>query len=78
MINPCALWSLRTVVEGGLDGLAVAQVDGHRVVAPFPIAVRDGEAWVACGGTRQFQVVVDGARVVTAQANAERWRVAWP
>ncbi|MCX6899941.1 MAG: hypothetical protein NT105_14725 [Verrucomicrobia bacterium] len=39
-INPCAVVSLRLALEGKLDALAVAAVDGHRVVAPFAAARR--------------------------------------
>ena len=41
MINPCAMVSLRLVLDGRLDSLSVAQSDKHRVVAPFPVTIAD-------------------------------------
>ncbi|MCX7825546.1 MAG: hypothetical protein N2689_08295 [Verrucomicrobiae bacterium] len=63
-INPSALVSLRLVLDGKLDSLAVACDGRHRVVAPFPVTLRDGKARIAARAGVRYEVVVDGARVV--------------
>ena len=63
-INPCALVSLRLALEGKLDSLAVASAAGHRVVAPFPVTIRDGQARIEARAGVAYQVVVDGERIV--------------
>jgi hypothetical protein len=70
-INPCAIVSLRLALEGKLDALAVAAAGGRRVVAPFPVALRGGEALIgACAGVN-YQVVVDGKRIVQVNSRGE-------
>lgn len=63
-INPCAIVSLRLVLEGKLDSLAVAIGGGHRVVAPFPVTIRDGKAHITARAGVNYQVLVDGSRAV--------------
>jgi hypothetical protein len=63
-INPCALVSLRLALEGQLDSLAVASAGEHRVVAPFPVTIRDGVAHIEAREGLGYQIVVDGERVV--------------
>ncbi len=63
-INPCALVSLRLRLEGQLDALGCAIADGHRVVAPFPVALTGGRAVVQGRAGVKYQAVVDGRRVV--------------
>jgi hypothetical protein len=63
-INPCAIVSLRLVLEGKLDALAVAARDGHRVVAPFPVTIRDGKAHVTARADVNYEVLADGSRVM--------------
>jgi len=70
-INPCALVSLRLAVEGKLDSLAVAAAAGHRVVAPFPVAIRDGQALIQARAGLAYQVVMDGERIVEVQSRGE-------
>ncbi len=72
-INPCAIVSLRLVLEGQLDSLAVAAADGHRVVAPYPVTVRAGKAHIAAKAGVSYQVLIDGARIVpvTSRGNDE-------
>ena len=70
-INPCAIVSLRLALEGGLDALAVAADGGHSVVAPFPVAIRDGRAHVRAKPGAAYQVLVDGARVVDVASRGE-------
>ena len=63
-INPCAIVSLRLVLEGKLDSLAVVAGDGHRVVASFPVKLRDNEAIITARPGINYEVFVDGQRVV--------------
>jgi hypothetical protein len=63
-INPCALVSLRLVLDGQLDSLAVATDGKHRVVAPFPVTVRDGKAHVEARAGVKYQILVDGERII--------------
>jgi hypothetical protein len=70
-INPCALVSLRLALEGKLDSLAVATAAGHRVVAPFPVTIRDGQARVQAREGVTYQVVVDGQRIVEVKSRGE-------
>jgi hypothetical protein len=63
-INPGALVSLRLLVAGKLDGLAVAADERHRVVAPFPVTVSDGKAHIEARPGVKYQVLIDGTRIV--------------
>ena len=63
-INPCAIVSLRLVLEGKLDTLAVASADGHRVVSPYPVTLSKGQAHIAAPVGASYQVLVDGACIV--------------
>ncbi len=71
MINPCAMLSLRLVLDGELDALAVARDGQHCVVAPFPVTLRDGRAHVRAKPGVRYQVIVDGARVVDVVSQGE-------
>jgi len=70
-INPCAIVSLRLALEGRLDALAVVAADGHRVVAPFPVAIRGGKAHIRAKEGVAYQVLVDGQRVVDVISRGE-------
>ena len=70
-INPCALVSLRLVLEGRLDSLDVAAGDGHRIVAPFPVTIRGGKAHIHARPGVAYQAVVDGGRVVDVTSRGE-------
>lgn len=63
-INPGALVSLRLLLAGKLDALAVATAGGHRIVAPYPVAIRAGQAAVQAVPGVDYQVVLDGQRIV--------------
>jgi len=67
-INPCALVSLRLVLEGELDGLAVAADKTHRVVAPFPVKLRDGKAVITGRRGTRYDALVDGRRIVKIES----------
>jgi hypothetical protein len=70
-INPCALVSLRFALEGKLDSLAIAAAGGHRVVAPFPVTLRDGQARIQARDGVAYQVVVDGQRIVEVRSHGD-------
>ena len=63
-INPCSLVSLRRVLEGKLDGIAVAAGGGHRVAAPFPIRIEGDQAVIEAIAGAEYQVIIDGRRIV--------------
>jgi len=66
-INPCAIASLRMMLDGELDSLCVASDGKHRVAAPFPAAIRDAKARIRAPKGLKYQVLVDG-RVVDVPA----------
>ncbi len=70
-INPCAIVSLRLALEGKLASLAVATDAGHRIVAPFPVTIRDGQARIQARDGLSYQVVVDGERIVQVQSRGD-------
>jgi hypothetical protein len=63
-INPCAVVSLRLALDGQLDALAVASDGKHRVVAPFPVVLRDGKAHIRGRAGTEYQALIDGKRAV--------------
>ena len=66
-----ALVALRLLIEGKLDSLAVAAGGKHRVVAPFPVKIRDGRAVVEARKGLAYQVVIDGSRIVDVRSRGE-------
>jgi hypothetical protein len=70
-INPCALVSLRLILDGELDSLAVATDDKHRVVSPFPTELREGKAHIRAKKGLTYQILVDGERVMDIQSEGE-------
>lgn len=70
-INPCALVSLRRVLESEVDSLAVAAGGGHRVAAPFPVTIEGGVARIRARAGVSYQVVVDGRRVVDVRSQGD-------
>ena len=63
-INPGALVSLRLRIADRLDALDVATDGKHRVVAPFPVKIRDGKAHIQARAGLKYQVLIDGQRIV--------------
>jgi len=63
-INPCALVSLRMLLDGEVDFLSVDVEAGHRVAAPFPVTIRDGKAQIRAKKGVAYQALVDGQRIV--------------
>jgi hypothetical protein len=59
-INPCALVSLRSVLDGSLDNLAVATDGQHRIVAPFPVTIQNGTAHVQGQPGTTYEALLDG------------------
>jgi hypothetical protein len=70
-INPSAIAFLRMALDGELDGLAVASEGPHRIVAPFPVTIRDGKACVRAKASMTYQVVIDGQRIVEVKSQGE-------
>jgi len=70
-INPGALVSLRLLVAGKLDSLSVATDGKHRVVAPFPVTLRDGAAHIVAQPGVKYQVLIDGARIVDVTSQGQ-------
>ena len=70
-VNPCVLVALRLRLAGELDALAVAAAGRHRVVAPFPVTIRDGRAVVNGRPGVAYEAVIDGARVVKVASQGE-------
>lgn len=70
-INPGALVSLRLLVAGKLDGLAVAADEQHRVAAPFPVKIRDGAAHTDARAGVKYQVLIDGTRIVDVTSHGQ-------
>ncbi|NUQ66563.1 MAG: hypothetical protein HUU20_29220, partial [Pirellulales bacterium] len=70
-INPCAVVSLRMALDGELDSLAVA-VDGkHRIVAPFPVTLREGKARIQARPGVKYQVLIDGEKIVDVTSQGD-------
>lgn len=70
-INPCALVSLRLTLDGQLASLAVAADGKHRIVAPFPVTIRDSRAYLRARAGVTYQVLVDGQRIVDVTSKGE-------
>ena len=63
-INPCALVSLRMVLDGELDFLSVASDGKHRVAAPFPVELKGSEAHIKAVAGTAYQIIVDGQQIL--------------
>ena len=63
-INPCALVSLRLVLEGKTDAISVAADKVHRVAAPFPVKLAGDQAIITAESGVTYQVIIDGRRIV--------------
>jgi len=67
-INPAGLASLAMALDGKVDSLAVAAEGEHRVLAPFPVAIKDGKAVIQAKAGAAYQVIIDGKRVVDVKS----------
>ena len=63
-INPAVLVSLRRLLDGRLDALAVASDGRHRVLSPFPLRLADGRAIVRAVPGAEYQILVNGLDVI--------------
>jgi hypothetical protein len=63
-INPCALISLRLLLSGQVDSLAVAADKNHRVAAPFPVEIQNGKAVIHAQKGVNYQIIINGERIV--------------
>jgi hypothetical protein len=70
-INPCALVSLRLVLDGKLDSLAVAVDGSHRVASPFPVTLRGGQAIVRAKPGVKYQLLIDGRRIIDVDSRGD-------
>jgi hypothetical protein len=69
-INPSAIESLRSVLDGRVDDFSVATAGGHRVAAPFPVSLHDGKAQIQGRAGLKYQILIDG-RVVDVASQGE-------
>jgi hypothetical protein len=67
-INPAGLVSLEMALEGKVDSLAVAVEGGRRVLAPFPVTIKDGKAVIQAKAGAAYQVIIDGKRIVDVKS----------
>ena len=67
-INPCALVSLQTVLDGEVDFLCVAVEGDRRVAAPFPVTLRDGTAQIEGREGLAYQILIDGETVLDVKS----------
>jgi hypothetical protein len=69
-VNPGALVSLRLALQKRVDSLTAASNGTHRVASPFPVTIVDGVARIeSIKGAGEYQVIVDGKRIVTLVAS---------
>jgi hypothetical protein len=71
MINPCSLVSLRMALDGRVDSLTAAADGPHRIAAPFPVTVRNGQAHIRATAGCKYQVLIDGHRIVNVTSRGE-------
>ena len=67
-VNPCVMISLRLLLAGQLDALAVAANEEYRVAAPFPVKLRDGKAFVSAPPGQAYEILVNGSRVIPVRS----------
>jgi hypothetical protein len=67
-INPCSLVSLRQVLSGRLDNLAVLRFGENVVVSPFPIRRNEGEIQIDARPGARYEVLIDGSRIVPIES----------
>jgi len=70
-INPTALVCLRLALEGEVDSTALAIGGGHRVLAPFPVAIEGGKARIQARKGLTYQILVDGKKIVDITSKGE-------
>ena len=70
-INPCALVSLRMVLDGELDFLSVASDGKHRVASPFPVKLEGNEAHIKAVRGTTYQIIVDGRQILDIKSKGD-------
>ena len=70
-INPCALVSLRMVLDGELDFLSVASDGKHRVASPFPVKLQGSQAHVKAVRGITYQIIVDGRQILDINSKGD-------
>jgi len=70
-INPGALVSLRLRLSGKLDSLDMATDGKHRIIAPFPVKAENGKAVIQGKPGVEYQVIIDGSRIVDITSRGE-------
>ena len=70
-INPSSLISLRLVLDGQVDSLSVAADGAHRVAAPLPVTLQDGQARIKARPGLTYQVLIDGRRIVDVTSTGD-------
>ncbi|GAB6164448.1 hypothetical protein JCM19992_04480 [Thermostilla marina] len=68
MINPAGLVALRLKLEGRSVDLNAVVLKGHHVAGPFPLVVEDDRVVSRGKPGIEYQVVIDGTRVVSLQS----------
>ncbi|MCL2744393.1 MAG: hypothetical protein FWE67_11135 [Planctomycetaceae bacterium] len=69
-VNPCSLFSLRTVLEGKIDSLTIVSDGKRRYAAPFPLKVTaTGLEAVDVPEEQPFQILQDGNRIINAKGS---------
>ena len=63
-INPCTLVNLRRRLDGETVGLCIAADTRHRIVAPFPVAIKGSNATIMAAAGIKYEVLIDGQRIV--------------
>lgn len=63
-INPCPLISIHLRLSGQVDSLAVAASGKNRITSPFPIEIQDGQAFVTAPQDTQYQVLINGEKII--------------
>ena len=63
-INPCTLVNLRRRLDGEAVGLCIAADTRHRIVTPFPVAIKGSNATIQATAGIKYEVLIDGLRVV--------------
>ncbi len=58
-------------VDGEVDFLSVAADETHRIAAPFPVTIKDGVAHVRGRAGVDYQVIIDGKRIVSVKSQGE-------
>lgn len=59
-INPCVVYMLRRILDGKHTNVAIVDVDGKRVVSPFPATVDGNVVRISAREGMTYQIMIDG------------------